>query len=386
LLAGGSMVNCATCAEEASAVPAGACTKFCVNRRSEGDSPIFAASFDENRGSPTVERTLVASGQGYFPVALRLRDGRIAVVFRGGATHLGINGRLDIVFSGDEGKTWTRPTVVNDSPFDDRNPAFGQARDGSLVVCFWRTARYDEKGQYDDRLTDKPVSTWATRSDNGGRSWSSAAEIDVSDIGYGSPYGRMLTLPDGTMLMNVYGEGVRKGRGATEAAGQFSYLYQSTDQGKMWTRRACIGRERFNETGLLRLPSGVLWAAMRSADGQEMWLARSEDTGKTWSEPVKVTPPSVHPADLCLLPDGRVLLVAGYRAGPYGLRGLLADAAGDFAWERNFILVSDATNDDCGYPSSVVLRDGRVLTLYYAEGSREHPEWRVHCAAVAYRP
>jgi hypothetical protein len=35
----------------------------------------------------------------------------------------------------------------------------------------------------------------------------------------------------------------------------------------------------------------------------------SKSRGQTWSEPVKVTPPSAHPADLCLLPDGRVLLV-----------------------------------------------------------------------------
>ena len=276
--------------------------------------------------------------------------------------------------------------MVNDSPVDDRNPAFGQAQDGTLVVGFWRTARYDDQGRYNDRLTNKPVSTWVTRSTDGGKTWSKAAEIDVSDIGYGSPYGKMLTLPDGSMLMNVYGQGVRKAGGKEDAAGDFSYLYRSTDQGKTWKRYACAGRKRFNETGLLRLASGTLLAAMRTADAQEVWLARSEDEGKTWSEPVKVTPPSVHPADLCLLPDGRVLLVTGYRAGPYGVRGLTADAAGKFEWQRHFILVNDATNGDCGYPSSVVLKDGRVLTVYYAVGSREHPEWRVHCGAVAYRP
>ena len=81
-------------------------------------------------------RSLVVGKQGYFPVALRLQDGRIAVVLRGGAGHLGIQGRLDMVFSGDDGRTWTPPTVVVDSPVDDRNPALGQARDGTLVVGF----------------------------------------------------------------------------------------------------------------------------------------------------------------------------------------------------------------------------------------------------------
>lgn len=79
-----------------------------------------------------LKRSLVVSGQGYFPVALRLKDDRIAVVLRGGAGHLGINGRLDIVFSADEGQTWSKPVVVNDSFVDDRNPAFGQAANGGL--------------------------------------------------------------------------------------------------------------------------------------------------------------------------------------------------------------------------------------------------------------
>jgi hypothetical protein len=90
---------------------------------------------EPERLPPSLERSLVVSGQGYFPVALRLRDGRIAVVLRGGAGHLGIRGRLDMVFSPDEGKSWTRPALVVDSPLDDRNPALGQARDGSLVVA-----------------------------------------------------------------------------------------------------------------------------------------------------------------------------------------------------------------------------------------------------------
>src|SRR5262245_27685311 len=84
-----------------------------------------AARPGPDSGEPTppgLARSLVVSGQGFFPVALRLQDGRIAVVLRGGAGHLGIKGRLDIVFSADEGKTWTAPTVVVDSPADDRNP------------------------------------------------------------------------------------------------------------------------------------------------------------------------------------------------------------------------------------------------------------------------
>jgi hypothetical protein len=41
---------------------------------------------------------------------------------------------------------------------------------------------------------------------------------------------------------------------------------------------------------------------------------------------------------------------------------------------------------DSGYPSSVVMKDGRVLTFYYAVRSKTHPGWGVHCGVVEYTP
>jgi hypothetical protein len=339
----------------------------------------------QERTLPDTRQRLVVAGQGFFPVARQLHDGRIAVVLRGGADHVGIKGRLDIVFSNDAGRTWAKPTVVNDSPLDDRNPAFGQAKDGALVVAFWRAAK-DTYKDYELDSPNQPVSTWVTRSEDGGRTWSNPAEIDVRDIGYGSPYGKILTLPDGSMLMNVYGYAVRKPGERAEAKVDHSHLYRSTDNGRTWTRHATIGKN-FNETGLLDLPDRTLLAAMRSAgDKANVWLSRSTDGGKTWSAPEQVSGPASHPADLARLPDGRVLMVTGYRPGPFGVRGVIGDAAGRFKWDDRFVVVNDSTNVDTGYPSSVVLKDGRVLTFYYAVGSKTHPDWGVHCGVVEYAP
>jgi hypothetical protein len=165
-----------------------------------------------------------------------------------------------------------------------------------------------------------------------------------------------------------------------------AYLYRSMDGGKTWARHATIAKG-FNETGLLAMPDGSILAAMRSAgDKANVWLTRSTDGGKTWAEPKEVSERSAHPADLALLPDGRVLMVTGFRPGPFGVRGVVGDAAGSFDWGKRFVIADDSTNSDTGYPSSVALKDGRVLTFYYAVGSKTHAEWGVHCAVAEYRP
>jgi len=346
---------------------------------------LAASSAAQPRQIQLLDRSIVAKDQGYFPVAMLLKDGRLAVVLRGGAPHLGIKGRLDIVFSKDQAKTWTTPTVVADSPADDRNPAFGQANDGTLVVAFWRTARYDDQGRYDEKL-NKPINTWVTRSHDAGTTWSDPAQIDVSDIGWGSPYGKILTLPDGDMLMNIYGGPLRTPGQAVNDNENNSYLYRSTDNARTWTRFSRIGAKQFNETALARLPSGLIIAAMRTDPAGEVWLTQSADRGNAWSEPKKLTPPAVHPADLVVLKDGRLLLVTGYRAGPFGVRGAVSDNDGRLAWDQHFILVNDLSSSDCGYPSSVVLNDGRALTVYYAVATKADPSLREHCGAVVYNP
>ncbi len=332
----------------------------------------------------SVKRTLVVSGQGYFPVALRLKDDRIAVVLRGGGGHLSIKGRLDMVFSSDEGKTWTKPIVVVDSPADDRNPSLGQAEDGTLVVGFWRTETYDENGRYNPKL-DKPRSTWVTRSADGGKTWEKPKQIDVADISFGSPFGRIVTLADGTMLMAIYGYDVRQPDAEEGGTRNHSYVYQSGDNGQTWRRISEIGdgKQQLNETSLLLLPEGKLLAAIRSRAG-EAWVSESSDEGLTWSKTRQISPVNGHPADLCLLQDGRVLMTVGNRIGPFGVVGIVGTAAGEFDWGKRFSLVDDANSRDCGYPSSIALKDGRILTLYYATRAKEQAEWRVHCGAVLY--
>ena len=216
--------------------------------------------------------------------------------------------------------------------------------------------------------------------------------IDISEIGWGSPYGRILTLPDGAMLMPIYGLEVRPAgqkspRRPDGLPGDrnHSYLYRSTDDGKTWKRLSEIGdgKLQLNETAVLRLPDGKIMAAARSRT-RDLLRTDSADGGRTWSKLRPLAPINVHPADLTSWSDGRVLLTVGHRIKPYGVVGLLSDASGEFKWEDRFVLMDDAYSKDVGYPSTVLLKDGQAMTLYYATLLKGEPKWSTHCGALTY--
>ncbi|HZT33172.1 MAG TPA: sialidase family protein [Bryobacteraceae bacterium] len=310
-------------------------------------------------------RVTVVEGGGYFPVAIRLRSGEILAVLRGGAPHIGVKGRLEVVTSRDGGATWSAPQTVVDGPDDDRNPAFGQLSDGTIVLGYAIARGYDATGLRftgDTRRDHIFDGVYVTRSGDGGRTWSkperSPATFALAEKGAISPYGKIVQLADGTAVMAVYYE-------FYDGRGNQSYIFRSKDGGKTWDDPTLLGGG-YNETGIAVLADGTMLAALRTEKGGRLDVRRSTDQGRTWSEPVQVTDDREHPADLIPLKDGRVLLTYGERNRPYGARVMLSRDGGR-TWERSrrILLAGDAVVTDCGYPSSVQLPDGRIVTLYY---------------------
>jgi Neuraminidase (sialidase) len=312
------------------------------------------------------DRSIVVSGSGYFPVLIRLQDGKLMAVLRGGAPHIGRNGRLDVVTSTDEGKTWSAPRTVIDGPDDDRNPAFGQLKNGDILLAYAIIRGYDESGlkllakTRDQRIVE---GVYVMRSTDGGKTWSTpelSEPIHALQRGGGtiSPYGKMVQLADGTVLMSVYYE-------FFDDRGNRDYVFRSHDGGKSWGEPVLVG-EHSNETGLLVLPSGQVLAALRSEKGAHLSIAASKDQGRTWSSPVQVTRDNEHPADLIRLKNGDLLLTYGERNQPFGVEAILSHDGGA-AWDEKtkVVLANDADNRDCGYPSSVQLPNGKIVTMYY---------------------
>src|SRR5579885_2028814 len=177
-------------------------------------------------------RVTVVEGGGYFPVAIRLRSGEILAVLRGGAPHIGVKGRLEVVTSRDGGATWSAPQTVVDGPDDDRNPAFGQLSDGTIVLGYAIARGYDATGLRftgDTRRDHIFDGVYVTRSGDGGRTWSkperSPATFALAEKGAISPYGKIVQLADGTAVMAVYYE-------FYDGRGNQSYIFRSKDGGK----------------------------------------------------------------------------------------------------------------------------------------------------------
>jgi sialidase-1 len=307
----------------------------------------------------------VTTGGGYFPVMIGLGGDDALAVVRGGGAHIGRAGRLDIVRTKDSGKTWSAPRTAVDSAEDDRNPAFGVLNDGTVLLAYAVLSGYDASGK---RLLPERAKwvfdgVYTMRSADQGATWSRPKRSDAIHKFYAgqgavSPYGKIVPLRDGTVVMPVYFE-------FNDARRNESYIFRSRDGGRTWGEPSLLGRH-FNETSIAELPDGRLLAAMRSEEGGHIATAHSSDGGRTWTEPSVVTRDSEHPADLIVTRAGEVVLTFGQRNRPFGAQALLSrDGGATWDQSRKMILATDAPNGDCGYPSSVELADGRVLTMFY---------------------
>jgi Neuraminidase (sialidase) len=343
---------------------------------------VIAVAFCAGLGGRTVERITVVEGGGYFPVAIRLVGGEILAVLRGGGAHIGKAGRLDLVSSSDQGRTWSKPWTVADGPEDDRNPALGQLADGTILLAFAALSGYDASGLKlaggrQDWVFD---GVYIMRSKDQGRTWtrperSPAIHSFYAGRGAVSPYGKIIPLKDGTVIMPVYFE-------FYDSRGNESYIFRSKDGGRTWGEPTLLAKG-YNETAVVDLGAGRLLAAMRSGKGGHLAVTRSGDAGHTWSEPVRVTEDGEHPADLIRLKNGPILMTYGERNPPRGARAVLSRDGGE-TWEvsARVVLADDAPSTDCGYPSSVEAAEGKIVSLYYRVDDLNDAPRSAKCVAV----
>lgn len=309
------------------------------------DAPLA----DEEPPYLLISRGEAAGPYQAFPDVCRLPNGELLCVFYAGYGHVSLptaewpkGGRICLVRSGDEGRTWSPPTVLYDDADDNRDPHIAVLPDGSLICTFF--SLYPQGQRWGIRGVQ------AVRSNDNGATWTEPAELLLADWAVSAP---VRVMPDGTCLLGVYREG-----------GGFAYggVIRSEDGGRTWSPPVPIGEGAKlpldAETDVILLRDGTLYAALRSSR-VNMHYAVSSDLGRSWSEVKDIGFPA-HAPHLYRLSDGTILM--GHRLPNTALH-VSRDECRTWQGPYQVDTVIGA------YPSTVELADGTVLVVYYEEGA-----------------
>jgi len=337
----------------------------------------------------TIERSLVCAGAGQFPVLARGGD-VLAIALRAGGDHYGLGGTLATTWSDDGGRTWSEPIDAAPRGSDVRNPAFAILPDGRWLLAYWRAGTRCYPGgtwRLPEPIAGEPDLFVVTSADRG-RTWSAPVPQRSEQLAWASPYGRMIACGD-ALVMAAYGPpigatqpGTENDARASDARSAFdAIVLRSRDGGATWgdESRVLAGA---SELALCAV-GDVLVGAVRRAAGDTA-IVTSRDAGTSWSEPVAVTREGLHPGDLCVLAgSGKLLLTFGRRIRPLGCGALISSDRGA-TWSNEVMLAGDGIGNDVGYPSTVQLDSGTLVTaLYFARGSGA--EWgELTCQVLHY--
>ena len=317
--------------------------------------------------------------------------------------HVDPTGKNCMYLSFDEGKTWTPPVVVNDSYVDDRDTGIIAWNDGNMLMS-WFSLRYEK--DCDDMIWDwlpdahKPLykgfggswkflpqemnlqGSFVKLSDDYGVTWSEPIRVPVT-----SPHGPV-ALKDGTL---VY---MGKLMNPDYLAPNPICVYSSFDGGHTWEYTGTVPPgddiivDNMHEPHMIELPSGRLLGAIRIHERKSqpdftVYTTYSDDKGKTWSKPVCIGVDGA-PPHLMVHSSGAVICSYSRRRSETdrGERAVVSYDNGE-TWAEDYVLKTDFKYGDHGYPASVELSDGSIMTVYYmaSEGDYNcsvlYTKWRL---------
>ncbi len=337
--------------------------------------PFSAQGLNGCQMLPGAQFYVAIDNKGLWPNLTKLPNGDLGAAIYNHPSHgYGDNSDVELWISQDAGVSWTFRSKISSHPEEPEgirmNHATGLNADGELVTL---VSGY-HKGQKQPFLKLQRCIS----SDNG-KTWDRGL-LDLNLI----PHGDIFTLPDGRLACPVYKSLSVKPRRSASA------VIFSHDGGKTWGEEQVVA-EDVNETYVLRRRSDGQWLAVGRTDcrdrmdsalphGSGEILIRSHDAGKNWSEPRLIAPQGQENAHLLELADGRLLCSITSRIpGLFGVVMRMSNNGGE-TWSLPVVLLSCPARDwhktDSGYPSSVQLDDGSIVTAYYFGPKK--PEFAAH--------
>ena len=206
----------------------------------------------------------------------------------------------------------------------------------------------------------KYVGSWTMRSADGGATFTSPARCPVS-----SPHGPVV-MRDGRLIYlgKLFPEGMDRPFGIVSCAESRDGLHWDV-LGEMPLPEN-VTNGQFHEPHVIELNDGALLCLIRyhyPNGGLGIYKSVSRDGGRTWSTPEDM---DIHgsPPHLLRHSSGAIVLTYGWRHTPYGQRARISRDDGA-TWSDEIILRNDGPDGDLGYPCSVELPSGDILTVYY---------------------
>ncbi len=138
------------------------------------------------------------------------------------------------------------------------------AEDGTLVLAYVITRGYGPEGKRQQELID---GVYVIRSTDQGKTWGPPSKIDKFPSQDLSPYGKIINIEDGGLLMHIYAEDDLLDVGAKEGR-YYAYASRSWDGGKTWDDVSFMS-DGFGEVGFLQTKEKKILAAMRAVDRSE---------------------------------------------------------------------------------------------------------------------
>ena len=293
----------------------------------------------------------------------RTPGGRLWAAWIGGED--GPKAFLVAATSDDDGETWSKPRLVVDSqspifPFP-RTVIVGNfwtAPDGRLWLFFDQTMSHFDGRQgtwfsiCDNPDADKPVWSAPTRLWHG-------AVLNKPTIMANGEWFLPLEFP-------AFGGGSMRSANTDLFPLQGANVFVSADQGKTWTRRACVRfpKPDWDEHMFVELKDGRIWMLARTGEG--VMQSYSSDGGVNWDAPTFAN--FKHPVarfHIRRLASGRILLIKHGRTidaheGRSQLTAWLSDDEGQ-TWKGGLMLDE---RKGISYPDGFQAPDGTLYISY----------------------